>query len=648
MKRRIYSLLALTLSLALTACSSDASAEHTASASETEEAAAAASSAQESVQEKTTKTVTGMIASVDGTEVTLHLGEENTQFSSDPMTQKENGREMPPDMPEENGDSQTPPDKPDGNGDSQTPPDKPEGNSDSQTPPDKPDENGDSQTPPDKPEGNSDSQTPPDKPEENGNEQAPPDMPEGETVTYDLSDAVIYQEQDSGTVTASLADLTPGAFLRLELSEEDVILSATILNDSMEPGNGGGFGGGGFGGSGQVTQGTAQNTINTDGVYEDETYTSTGDDENALRIQDATVTLNAITVDKSAGSSSNTEDGDFYGMNAALLATDGAQVTISDAVISSSAQNGNGVFSYGEGTLVRISDSVISTTKDNSGGIQTTGGGATEAENLTVTTKGNSSAAIRSDRGGGTVNVKKGSYTTNGYNSPAIYSTADISVSDADLTATNSEALVIEGQNSIALTDCTVSGSMSKDQGTSSDENVHNVMIYQSMSGDAQVGTAGFSMKGGSLTCESGDQIYVTNTHAIISLSGVSLINNDPDGNLLTVAGNSGSHGWGTAGANGAQVTFTADAQALEGNITVDTISSLDLTLTNGSSFTGAIHIVDNEEGGVTTEDHAVLTIEEGCTFTLTGDCTLSSLTCEGTILYNGYTITLADGTVLG
>lgn len=635
MKRRIYSLLALTLSLALTACSSDASAEHTASASETEEAAAAASSAQESVQEENTKTVTGMIASVDGTEVTLHLGEANLQLSSDPMPQKEDRQETPPDMPE-------------GNSDSQTPPDKPEGNSDSQTPPDKPEENGDGQTPPDKPDENGDSQTPPDKPNENGNEQTPPDMPEGETVTYDLSDAVIYQEQDSGTVTASLADLTPGTFLRLELSEEDVILSATILNDSMEPGNGGGFGGGGFGGSGQVTQGTAQNTINTDGVYEDETYTSTGDDENALRIQDATVTLSSITVDKSAGSSSSTEDGDFYGMNAALLATDGAQVTISDAVISSSAQNGNGVFSYGEGTLVRISDSVISTTKDNSGGIQTTGGGATETENLTVTTKGNSSAAIRSDRGGGTVNVKKGSYTTNGYNSPAIYSTADISVSDAYLTATNSEALVIEGQNSIALTDCTVSGSMSKDQGTSSDENVHNVMIYQSMSGDAQVGTAGFSMKGGSLTCESGDQIYVTNTHAIISLSGVSLINNDPDGNLLTVAGNSGSHGWGTAGANGAQVTFTADAQALEGNITVDTISSLDLTLTNGSSFTGAIHIVDNEEGGVTTEDHAVLTIEEGCTFTLTGDCTLSSLTCEGTILYNGYTITLADGTVLG
>ena len=127
MKRRIYSLLALTLSLALTACSSDASAEHTASASETEEAAAEASSAQETAQEENTKTVTGMIASVDGTEVTLHLGEANLQFSSDPMPQKEDGQETPPDMPEGNSDSQTPPDKPDENGDGQTPPDMPEG-----------------------------------------------------------------------------------------------------------------------------------------------------------------------------------------------------------------------------------------------------------------------------------------------------------------------------------------------------------------------------------------------------------------------------------------------------------------------------------------------------------------------------------------
>ena len=416
-------------------------------------------------------------------------------------------------------------------------------------------------------------------------------------------------------------------------------------------GEGGGPGGqggpgGGFGGSGTVTQGTSANTIDTDTTVYSESYESTGDDENALRVDGATVTLSGVTVSKSAGKSSNTEDGDFYGQNAALLATNGATVTIENSTITSSAQNGNGVFSYGEGTTVNISDSTITTSADNSGGIQTTGGGTTNASNLTVETSGNSAAAIRSDRGGGTVNVDGGTYTSNGENSPAVYSTADITVKNATLTANNSEALVIEGENSITLENCDVTGSMSEN-GTSADENIHNVMIYQSMSGDADVGTSTFSMTGGSLTGKSGDLFYITNTHSVITLSGVTLSNEDTSANLMTIAGNSASHGWGTAGSNGAQVELTADAQTLSGAITVDSISTLDFTLKNGSSFTGTINIVDNADGSTAVDDNAVVTIEEGSTWTLTGNCTLTSLTNNGTINFNGYTITLANGTVL-
>lgn len=403
---------------------------------------------------------------------------------------------------------------------------------------------------------------------------------------------------------------------------------------------------GGFGGSGTVTQGTSANTIDADSSVYTETYESDGDDENALRVDGAEVTLDDITVKKSGGNSSNTEDGDFYGQNAALLATNGATVSIRNARILSSAQNGNGVFSYGEGTTVNISDSVITTTADNSGGLQTTGGGTTNASDLTIETSGNSSAAIRSDRGGGTVNADGGSYTSNGLNSPAVYSTADITVKNAALTANNSEALVIEGQNSITLENCTVSGSMSEN-GTSADENTHNVMIYQSMSGDAEVGTSNFSMTGGSLTGKNGDLFYITNTHSTITLSGVTLNNEDNSANLMTIAGNSASHGWGTAGKNGAQVELTADNQTLTGAITVDSISTLDLTLQNGSDFTGTLNIVDNAEGGTVVENNAVVTIGTGCTWTLTGDCTLTSLTNNGTINFNGHTITLADGTVL-
>lgn len=220
-------------------------------------------------------------------------------------------------------------------------------------------------------------------------------------------------------------------------------------------------GGEGFGGSDQVTQGEAVTNVTTDSTISGETYESTGDDENALRVTGATVTLNGVTIQKSAGATSNTENGDFYGMNAGFIATDGANVSIKDASVLTSAQNGNGIFSYGNQTTVNVENTTIQTTKDNSGGIQTTGGGTMNATNLTVTTAGNSSAAIRTDRGGGTVVVNKGTYTSNGYNSPAVYSTADITVKNATLNAENSEALVIEGQNSIYLENTNVTGNMS-------------------------------------------------------------------------------------------------------------------------------------------------------------------------------------------
>ena len=564
------------------------------------------------------QTLTGRVTAVDGSTVTLALGE----LTEDAMP---------------SGGA------PAGGGDSQQPPEMPSGDQSGQpsgTPPEKPD--GDST------DGGSDSQQPPEMPGGDQSGQQPPEMggmtgsftESGETATVDLSAAAVTRDGES----AAVSDVAVDDILTVTFDDSGAASEAEIVT------LGGGMGGapaGGFGGSSQVTQGDSANTIRENGTYTDTAYTSTGDDENALRVDGAAVTLDGITVDKSGGAASNTENGDFYGVNAALLATNGASVTITNAKITSSAQNGNGVFSYGSGTTVNISNSVITTTADNSGGIQTTGGGTTIASDLIVTTGGNSSAAIRSDRGGGTVSVDGGSYVSNGYNSPAVYSTADITVKNAALTANNSEALVIEGKNSIALESCDVTGNMSDTKGSSSEENVHNVMIYQSMSGDADVGTSTFSMTGGTLTAKNGDMIYVTNTHCVLTLSGVAIRNEDADGVLLRVAGNSASHGWGTAGSNGAQVEFTADGQVLTGDIVVDTISTLNMKLTNGSSFTGAINIVDNAQGGAAVSDNAAVTIDSGCTWTLTGNCTLTGLTNNGTIHFNGYTITLADGTVL-
>ena len=559
------------------------------------------------------QTITGKVTALEGTSMTLALGKLTESSGSNDTSQP----------PETSNRSAQPDQQPTG------------------TPPEKPDSSG----------GSESGQQPPEMPSgsdviggQNGG--TPPDMPNdgmgssftesGETLTVDISNAAVAKNNE--TVTAS--DVSVDDILTVTFDDKGTVSAVEIVTASSGKT-------GTFGGSSKVTQGSSANTINEDGTYTSTTYTSTGDDENALRVDDATVTLDGVTVDKSAGATSNTENGDFYGVNATLLATNGATVTITNAKVTSSAQNGNGVFSYGSGTTVNISNSTITTTADNSGGLQTTGGGTTNANDLVVTTSGNSSAAIRSDRGGGTISVDGGSYMSNGYNSPAVYSTADITVKNAILTANNSEALVIEGKNSIVLENCDVTGNMSDTKGSSSAENVHNIMIYQSMSGDADVGTSTFSMTGGTLTGKNGDMIYVTNTHCVLTLNGVTIKNEDADGALLRVGGNSASHGWGTAGSNGAQVEFTADSQNLNGDIVVDTISTLNMKLTNGSTFTGSINIVDNAQGGAAVSNNAVVTIESGCIWTLTGDCTLTSLTNNGTINFNGYTITLADGTVL-
>ena len=443
----------------------------------------------------------------------------------------------------------------------------------------------------------------------------------GESITFTLTDdTAITLEYLQGSDEGNADDIAVGSVLEVVLDEDNQAVSVTVRNLNA---------GGGFGGSGEVTNGTSANTITEDTEVDSETYTSTGDDENALRVDGATVTLKDITIEKTAGSSSNTEDGDFYGLNAGLLVLNGATATITGATVNTSVTNGNGVFSYGEGTVVNISDSTIRTTENNSGGIQTTGGGTMNAANLDVETQGNSAAAIRSDRGGGTVKVDGGSYVTNGTGSPAIYCTADISVSDATLTANASEGVVVEGKNSVALTDCDVTGNMSNTYNGDSDENIHCIMIYQSMSGDADVGEAAFSAEGGSITAKTGDMFYITNTDCEITLKDVAFtLANDV---FLRVEGNSSSRGWGTEGANGGDVTLTADSQEFAGNILVDEISSLALTMKNGTSYEGAI----NPDGDGGTVD---VTLDDDSTWTLTGDSYITSFDGDtSNITANGY-----------
>lgn len=302
------------------------------------------------------------------------------------------------------------------------------------------------------------------------------------------------------------------------------------------------------------------------------------------------------------------------------------------------ATGANGVFSYGgsattnnssnDGTILTISDSTITTQKDNSGGIMTTGGGIMKASNLTINTAGTSSAAIRSDRGGGTVIVDGGIYTTTGQGSPSIYSTADITVSNSDLISKVSEGIVIEGKNSVTINNCNLTDSNTKLNGQST--TYKNIFLYQSMSGDAATGNSEFTARNSKITTNNGDTLYVTNTSSTINLENNIIVNNDKTGNFLRIQKDS----WGKSGLNGGDVTLIMTNQKAKGNIAVDSISILDMTVKSNSNFEGTIN-------GDNTAKNIKLTLDDSSILTLTGDCYINELIDEDTnydnINFNGF-----------
>ena len=414
-----------------------------------------------------------------------------------------------------------------------------------------------------------------------------------------------------------------------------------------EPPQGDGQGGpeGAPGGQSQgVESYDAVNDYTEDTTVDGETLSSTGTDENVAHISNgAKVSIKNATITRESSDSQGGDNSSFYGVGAAVLATDG-EAYVSNSTIDTDSKGAAGLFAYGDGTVYAANDT-ITTKQDTSGGIHAAGGGKLYAWDMTVETNGESSAAIRSDRGGGTMVVDGGTYTSNGIGSPAIYSTADISVNNATLTANGSEAICIEGLNAIHLFDSDLTGNMSDNE---QNDCTWNVILYQSMSGDSEVGNSTFEMNGGSLTAKNGGMFYTTNTESTITLSNVGITYADDNDFFLKCTGNSNQRGWGESGKNGADCLFTATQQEMQGDVVWDSISQLDFYMTDGSTLTGAV-TDDESNAGEGGDGYCNLYIGEGCTWTVTGDSTLTSLSNSGTIVDDkGNTVTVkgTDGTV--
>lgn len=399
---------------------------------------------------------------------------------------------------------------------------------------------------------------------------------------------------------------------------------------------------------------TGKYTVSKEETSNNQTYTSETSDENAILVTNGgNFTLTNPTITKT-GDSSNVENSEFYGINAAILVQANSQATIKGGTITTNSKGSNAVFATGTDSKIYISDTKINTTSDSSRGLDATYGGYIEGSNLTITTNGSSCATIATDRGEGTVKVSNSTLETNGAGSPIIYSTGDITLTDSEGTSTKAQAVVIEGKNSATITNTKINTSALGNR-----NNVDNagVMIYQSMSGDASEGTGTFTATDSEITVNETSSVYktapmffITNTNAIINLKNTKLTYGSNV--LLSIKGTSE---WGNTGSNGGTVALNATSQTLTGNIELDSLSSLTLKLVK-STYTGAIN-GDNASTNVN------VTIDASSIWNVTGtshvkvltdiDTTYANIKSNGNTIYyskdnnttlNGATIELSDG----
>ena len=385
----------------------------------------------------------------------------------------------------------------------------------------------------------------------------------------------------------------------------------------------------------QQVEATGAATVDGEEKTLNDTYESETADENAVLVTNGgTLTSDGATINKKSGDGSNTDSCDFHGVNAGLLVNENSTATVKNATIKTAANRSNAVFCTGEQSKIEISDSTIETTGQSScRGLDATNGGTIIADNMKIITQGGSCATLATDRGEGTVTVTNSELETNGAGSPIIYSTGDISIENTKGTANGSQITVVEGKNTATITKSEVTASAAGNRG---DVDVCGVMLYQSMSGDADEGTSEFKAVDSTLSIDKDSDYYktapmffVTNTDSVINLTNTEL--NFGSRTLLSVKGTSE---WGNEGSNGGTVTLNATDQNLEGDVEVDDISEATISLTKGSTYKGTIN-------GDNTAKSITLKLSTDSKIVLTGDSYVSALEDEesdySNIDFNGH-----------
>ena len=368
------------------------------------------------------------------------------------------------------------------------------------------------------------------------------------------------------------------------------------------------------------------------------TLESTTKDQSVVYITKSGISITNSNLKKTSGDSSNTENSEFYGVNAAVL-VQGGEVTITEGTITTGAKGANAVCATNKGSVSITGTKITSTGSGSARGLHSTYGGSIIASKVEISTIGGSCATLATDRGEGKVSCSGCTLSTKGSGSPLIYSTGEITINNSKGTASGAQMVVVEGKNKASV----LGNSEIKCNGIGNRNNVDKcgVMLYQSMSGDAASGTSTFICNNSKMEILSSSSVYssapmffITNTDSVINLENC----NFSYGSKIFLNAQSTSE-WGNSGSNGGVVTLNLKNQYVEGDFVVDSNSGLTINLVN-SQIKGTFNKANSAA-------KLVINIDKDSSITLTGNSYYTSITNEESngknINYGTFSFTKSD-----
>lgn len=360
-----------------------------------------------------------------------------------------------------------------------------------------------------------------------------------------------------------------------------------------------------------------------------ETLTTSTSDYNVVQVTKGTLSLTDCTITKTGdySSSYSGDDTSFYGTNSAVYASgSGATVNMTGGTVTTDAKGANAVFAT-NGATINVSGITIDNTKSVSRGLHCTGGGIINATNVNITTRSETSSTVATDRGGGTVTVRGGTITAKGNKSAVLYSTGTISVDGITGLSEKGPMATVEGANTVIIENSTMQ----------SDAEARGILLHQSNSGDAEGTKPVCNITNSTLTTSNSSVplAFVTNVTGTLTLTDVTL--SVASNKLMTVE----YYKRGENSTGHLVLKTTKNSWAYTGDVDADTKNSLAVTVGANVTWNGAADADNNAKS-------AIVTIESGAVWNLTGNSYVSTLTNNGTVNKNGYALTVGSSSGSG